>query len=95
MKAKMESSDSDSDSDSHSLSSRRGAAAAAAAAAAADSDSDSDSDSAPAGRVKMPYVPRGGSLRTTDVWSKTIGYDPYAAGTHTAAPTYCYPLCVQ
>jgi hypothetical protein len=36
---------------------------------------------ATAGRVKMPANNRVSSsvaLRTTDVWSKTIGYDPYA-----------------
>ena len=41
---------------------------------------------ATAGRVKMPANNRVSSsvaLRTTDVWSKTIGYDPYA-GAHIA-----------
>eukprot|EP00591_Stephanopyxis_turris_P003123 CAMPEP_0195508418 /NCGR_PEP_ID=MMETSP0794_2-20130614/1629_1 /TAXON_ID=515487 /ORGANISM="Stephanopyxis turris, Strain CCMP 815" /LENGTH=162 /DNA_ID=CAMNT_0040635369 /DNA_START=79 /DNA_END=564 /DNA_ORIENTATION=- len=38
---------------------------------------------ATAGRVRMPHnnrVSTSGALQTSDIWSKTIGHDPYAAG---------------
>lgn len=37
---------------------------------------------ASSGRVRMPHNNRmstSGALKTTDIWSKTIGHDPYAA----------------
>jgi hypothetical protein len=51
---------------------------------------------ATAGRVKMPANNRVSSsvaLRTTDVWSKTIGYDPYA-GAHPIDIRFARSICM-
>eukprot|EP00568_Trieres_chinensis_P017983 CAMPEP_0183326902 /NCGR_PEP_ID=MMETSP0160_2-20130417/83427_1 /TAXON_ID=2839 ORGANISM="Odontella Sinensis, Strain Grunow 1884" /NCGR_SAMPLE_ID=MMETSP0160_2 /ASSEMBLY_ACC=CAM_ASM_000250 /LENGTH=74 /DNA_ID=CAMNT_0025494997 /DNA_START=59 /DNA_END=279 /DNA_ORIENTATION=+ len=43
---------------------------------------------ATAGRVRMPHnnrVSTSGALKTSDIWSKTIGHDPYAARSDPAA----------